>query len=71
MTRHTLKDLARKHIAAEVDTEQALAGELRRLKLPSKAAGGFAVIPLNNEVFVTLAWTKSSPSASTRCCDPG
>jgi DNA polymerase I-like protein with 3'-5' exonuclease and polymerase domains len=49
-----LKDLARKDLDVEVDSDKALREEFKRLKL-KPIAQGYALIPLDNEVFVRYA----------------
>ena len=49
-----LKDLARKDLDVEVDSDKALREEFKRLKLRPLAAG-YALVPLDNEVYVRYA----------------
>jgi 3'-5' exonuclease len=49
-----LKDLARRDLGAEVDSDKALREEFKRLRL-HPIGTGYARIPLDNEVFVRYA----------------
>jgi DNA polymerase-1 len=49
-----LKELARKELDAEVDSDKELRAEFKRLKL-RPIANGYATVPLDNEVFLKYA----------------